>query len=502
VTDAPFVSIRGLTKHYAGARALEDVSLDLRRGEVHGLIGENGAGKSTLIKALSGATQPTAGEVLIDGEPVHFASPAEARRRGVVAIFQELAIEPYMNVAANVVLGNEPVRGPFLSRASAEQRAAEVLARLGAASVRPRANAGSLTTGQKQLVEIARAVAIDAPLIIMDEPTASLPGSDAENLLRIVRELRDAGSTVVFVSHRLDEIRAVADRVTVLRNGRHVATEQAEDMPVNRMIQLMVGRPVDEVYLPPTAEPSDDVVFRATGLTRAGAFADVSFEVRRGEVLGFSGLIGAGRTEVMRAIAGADPLDSGALELDGRPLKVRGPADAIRAGIAYLPEDRKEQGLVLTLSGRENMSLASLPSFSPGGFIRRRRLREHTDAMRKRLRIRGDVDAPARTLSGGNQQKLVIGKWMMSDCRLLIFDEPTRGIDVGAKPEVYREMHELAARGAAVVIVSSELPEVMNTSHRMVVMSGGRVTDRLDRHEFDEQRILEAAFAAHADVHA
>jgi ABC-type sugar transport system ATPase subunit len=502
VPDVPFVSIRGLTKHYPGARALEDVSLDLRRGEVHALIGENGAGKSTLIKALSGATQPTAGQVLIDGEPVSFASPAEARRRGVVAIFQELAIEPYMNVSANVTLGDEPVRGPFLNRRRADQRAAEVLDRLGATSVRPRANAGALTTGQKQLVEIARAVAIDAPLIIMDEPTASLPGSDADNLLRIVRELRDSGSTVVFVSHRLDEIRAVADRVTVLRNGRHVATEQADEMPVNRMIQLMVGRPVDEVYLPPSAEPSDDVVFRASGLTRAGAFADVSFEVRRGEVLGFSGLIGAGRTEVMRAIAGADPIDSGSVELDGRPLRIRRPSDAIRAGIAYLPEDRKEQGLVLTLSGRENMALASLPSFSPRGLVRRRRIREHTDAMSKRLRIRGDIDAPAKTLSGGNQQKLVIGKWMMSDCRLLIFDEPTRGIDVGAKPEVYREMHELAARGAAVVIVSSELPEVMNTSHRMVVMSGGRITDRLERDEFDEQRILEAAFAAHADVHA
>jgi ABC-type sugar transport system ATPase subunit len=502
MTDAPFVSIRGLTKHYPGAKALEEVSLDLRRGEVHALIGENGAGKSTLIKMLSGAEHPTAGEILMDGEPVHFASPAEARRRGVVAIFQELAIEPYMNVAANVVLGEEPTRGPFLNFGSADKRAGEVLNRLGATSVRPKANAGSLTTGQKQLVEIARAVAIDAPLIIMDEPTASLPGSDAENLLRIVRELRDAGSTVIFVSHRLDEIRAVADRVTVLRNGHHVATENVADMPVSRMIQLMVGRPVDEVYLPPNTEPTDDVVFRAEGLTREGAFADVSFEVRRGEVLGFSGLIGAGRTEVMRAISGADPLESGSMELDGKPLRIRRPADAIKAGIAYLPEDRKEHGLVLTLSGRENMAMASLPMLSPGGFVRRRRLRSHTDAMAKRLSIRGGLDAPARTLSGGNQQKLVIGKWIMSDCRLLIFDEPTRGIDVGAKPEVYREMHELAARGAAVIVVSSELPEVMNTSHRMIVMSGGRIADRLERDEFDEQRILKAAFAAHADVHA
>jgi ABC-type sugar transport system ATPase subunit len=502
MADAPFLSIRGLTKHYPGAKALEDVSLELRRGEVHALIGENGAGKSTLIKAISGAVSPTAGEVLLDGEPVSFPSPAEARKRGVVAIFQELAIEPYMNVASNVVLGDEPTRGPFLNFGEADDRAAAVLRRLGATSVRPKANAGALSTAQKQLVEIARAVAIDAPLIIMDEPTASLPGSDAQNLLRIVRELRDSGKAVVFVSHRLDEIRAVADRVTVLRNGRHIATEPAAEMPVSRMIQLMVGRPVDEVYLPPTTEPSDEVVFRADGLTREGAFEDVSFEVRAGEVLGFAGLIGAGRTEVMRAIAGADPYDSGELELDGKPLKIRRPADAIRAGIAYLPEDRKEQGLVLQLSGRENMAMASLPSLSPGGIVRRRMLRSKTDALGKRLSIRGSIDAPARTLSGGNQQKLVIGKWIMSDCRLLIFDEPTRGIDVGAKPEVYREMHELAARGAAVIVVSSELPEVMNTSHRMIVMSGGRIADRLERDEFDEQRILKAAFAAHADVHA
>ncbi|MEN3267820.1 sugar ABC transporter ATP-binding protein [Pseudonocardia sp.] len=489
-----------LVKSFPGVRALDEATLRLEAGTIHALLGENGAGKSTLIKALSGATQPTAGQVLIDGEPVQFASPAEARRRGVVAIFQELAIEPYMNVASNVVLGDEPVRGPLLNRAAADQRATEVLERLGAASVRPRANAGALTTGQKQLVEIARAVSIDAPLIIMDEPTASLPGSDAENLLRIVRELRDAGKAVVFVSHRLDEIRAVADRVTVLRNGRHIATEPAEDVPVSRMIQLMVGRPVDEVYLAPTTEPGDDVVFRASGLTREGAFEDVSFEVRRGEVLGFAGLIGAGRTEVMRAISGADPYDSGELELDGRPLRIRRPADAVGAGIAYLPEDRKEHGLVLQLSGRENMAMASLPALSPGGIVRRRKLRAQTHAMSERLRIHGNIDAAARTLSGGNQQKLVIGKWIMSDCRLLIFDEPTRGIDVGAKPEVYREMHELAARGAAVIVVSSELPEVMNTSHRMIVMSGGRIADRLDRDEFDEQRILEAAFAAHADV--
>jgi ABC-type sugar transport system ATPase subunit len=502
MAEAPFLSVRGLTKHYPGAKALEDVSIDLRRGEVHALIGENGAGKSTLIKAISGAISPTAGQILLDGRPVQFSSPAEARRQGIVAIFQELAIEPYLNVSSNVVLGDEPRRGPFLNTGEADRRTAEVLDRLGASTVKPRANAGQLTTGQKQLVEIARAVAIDAPLIIMDEPTASLPGSDAENLLRIVRELRDAGKAVVFVSHRLDEIRAVADRVTVLRNGRHIATEPAEDVPVSRMIQLMVGRPVDEVYLAPTTEPTDEVVFRASGLTRAGAFDDVSFEVRRGEVLGFAGLIGAGRTEVMRAISGADPYDSGDLELDGRPLKIRRPADAVAAGIAYLPEDRKEHGLVLQLSGRENMAMASLPALSPGGIVRRRRLRAQTHAMSERLRIHGNIDAAAKTLSGGNQQKLVIGKWIMSDCRLLIFDEPTRGIDVGAKPEVYRAMHELADRGAAVIVVSSELPEVTHTSHRIVVMSGGRITDRLDRDEFDDQRILEAAFAAHADVHA
>jgi ABC-type sugar transport system ATPase subunit len=501
---APFIRIDGLTKRYPGVTALDDVSLDIARGEVHALIGENGAGKSTLIKVLSGATRADEGRIEVNGEDVDFASPAAARARGIVGIFQELAIESWMDVTSNIVLGNEPTHGPagqILAFGRADTRAREALDRLGARNVTLKGRAGRLGTAQKQLVEIARSIAIDAPLIIMDEPTASLPGSDAENLLRIILELRERGATVVFVSHRLDEVRAVADRVTVLRNGRHVCTEPASEMSVERMIERMVGRPMDEVYLPPETDPGE-VRFRARGLTRAGAFDDVSFEVRRGEVLGFSGLIGAGRSEVMRAIAGADRLDAGAIEIDGKAVRIRRPTDAIRAGIAYLPEDRKEQGLVLSMSCRENMALPSLGRFSRGGLVRRRRVRERTDDIARRLQVRGNVDSAAKTLSGGNQQKLVIAKWMLTEPQVLIFDEPTRGIDVGAKPEVYRLMHELAARGAAVIVVSSELPEVMNVSHRMIVMSRGRVTDRLDRADFDEERILTAAFAGHARTRA
>jgi ABC-type sugar transport system ATPase subunit len=316
-----------------------------------------------------------------------------------------------------------------------------------------------------------------------------------------VRDIRDRGGTVVYVSHRLDEIQSIADRVTVLRNGRHVHTGYASEMTTRRMIELMVGRAIENLFPAPTSTPSEPLL-EARSLSRGAVFHDVSFTARAGEILGFAGLVGAGRTEVMRAIAGADRLDAGEVWMNGRPLRLRTPRDAIAAGIAYLPEDRKDQGLVLSMSGRENVALATLAQFSPGGIVKGRAIRRRTDEVAERLRLRGNLEAEARTLSGGNQQKLVVAKWALSDARVLIFDEPTRGIDVGAKPEVYRVMHEMAERGAAVILVSSELPEVISVSHRLLVMSGGRIVDELQREEFDEHRILSAAFAAHADVAA
>ena len=495
------VAVEGVVKQYPGVVALAGVSLDLRAGEVHGLVGENGAGKSTLIKVLSGDVQPDGGTIRAFGKPVHFATPRDARRLGMVTIFQELMVVPHLSVVENIVLGSEPTVGGgglFFSRRRALALTREALGRLGEGlNIDPWAPAGRLSTAQKQIIEIARALLLQAPVIVMDEPTAALSAKEAAVLLRIVRQLREEGRAILFVSHRLDEVCSVANRVTVLRGGERIVTLTAAEITGTRqLIECMVGRPLSELF-PPRSAAVGDVAFAVHGLTRAGAFEDVSFQVRAGEVLGVAGLIGAGRTEVMRAIFGADPLDRGTIVKGGRAVSIRSPRDAIAAGIAYLPENRKEQALVPLLSGRENLVLAHLEPLSRMGFVKRGLVRRVARDIARRLFFRGSLEAPARTISGGNQQKLVIGKWVVSEADVLIFDEPTRGIDIGAKVEVYRLIHELAARGAAIVLVSSELPELLNVSHRIVVMSGGRVRDELRADEFDEQRILEAAFAAH-----
>jgi len=498
---APLIAVEGVTKTYPGVTALDDVAIDLRRGEVHALVGENGAGKSTLIKILAGDTLPDRGRILMAGSPVSIASPGDARRLGIVTIFQELTIVPWLNVAENVVLGAEPtvgVGGQIFSRRQTYALARDMLARLGVEdAIDVKAPAHRLSTAQKQLVEIARALLFEAPVIVMDEPTAALSDNEAQGLLRIVRELRDDGRSILFVSHRLKEVLDIADRVTVLRGGRHVATLEAGEISgPSRLIELMVGRPLSELF-PPRNETIGDVIFSVRGLTRPGVFEDVSFEVRAGEILGIAGLIGAGRTEVMRAIFGADPLEGGEVIKSGKRIRIRRPREAIAAGIAYLPEDRKEQGLVLELSGQENIMMATLARADASGLMNWSRIRETAGDLAERLQFKGRLEAPARTNSGGNQQKLVIGKWIATDADLMIFDEPTRGIDIGAKVEVFRLMQSLAARGAGIVFVSSELHELMNVAHRIIVMSGGRVQDELTIDEFDEHRILAAAFAAH-----
>jgi ABC-type sugar transport system ATPase subunit len=495
----PVVAVENISRSYPGVRALRDVSLDLRAGEVHALVGENGAGKSTLIRILSGDTPPDEGTIRIGGNSVAFASPSDARRHGIVAIFQELMIVPELSVAENVLLGNEPGPVGFLySRREAERRTAEVLRSLGAGrDIDPRGRADNLSTAKKQIVEIARALVLEAPVIIMDEPTAALSANEASALIAIVRQLRAEGTSILFVSHRLDEVREIADRVTVLRGGEVIATlDAAAIADTGALIELMVGRPIEELF-PPRNDRIGDVALNVQNLTRAGAFADVSFDVRAGEVLGVAGLVGAGRTEVMRAIFGADRADSGTIARRGRNLAIRNPRDAIAAGIAYLPEDRKEHGLVLSLSGSENVVMASLERHGRLGLVSWQGMRRAARSIADRLQFIGRLEAPARMASGGNQQKLVIGKWVLTGAEVLIFDEPTRGIDIGAKAEVYRLMHQLAGQGAAIVLVSSELPELMNVCHRIVVMSGGRIQDELAQDEFTERRILDGAFAAH-----
>ena len=500
------VSVESVSKSYPGVLALDGVSFDLRAGEVHALVGENGAGKSTLIRILSGDVQPEAGRVCVRGHDVSFNSPGDARRSGIVTIFQELMIVPDMTVAENIVLGDEPGAGPFrqlYSRRRAEQASAKILHSLDQRStIDPRRTAATLSTGQKQIVEIARALIQRAPVIILDEPTAALSDSESENLLRILRQMRGEGAAILFVSHRLEEVCSIADRITVLRGGRRIATLAAAEVTgTGRLIELMIGRPLSEMF-PPRNPKIGDTVLSVHNASRQGAFDNVSFDVRAGEVLGLAGLIGAGRTEVTRAIFGADRLDSGTITKGGRTLAIATPADAMEAGIAYLPEDRKTQGLVLSLSGYENLIMTSLKRHSPFGVVSWRGVTAAARDVARRLQFRGNLGAAASTNSGGNQQKLVIGKWVLSNADVLIFDEPTRGVDVGAKAEIYRLIHELAGGGRAVIVVSSEMMELVNLCHRIVVMSGGRIYDEMTAEEFDDRRILDAAFAAHVSAPA
>ncbi len=495
----PFVVLDNLQKDYPGVRALRGVSMDLRRGEVHALVGENGAGKSTLIRILSGDVRPDGGTLSVGGETIVFAGPMDARKHGIVTIFQELMIVPELSVAENIFLGNEPESfGLFYSRRRAERMAADILETLvKGIGVRPSQRAGSLSTAQKQLIEIARALVLRAPVMIMDEPTAALSENEAVALRRLIVRLRSEGTSILYVSHRLDEVMEIADRVTVLRGGERIATSDIGAITnTSELIGLMIGRPIAQLF-PPRNQDLGEVVFSASGLTRQGVFENISFDVRAGEVIGFAGLVGAGRTEVMRAIFGADVLDSGEIRKNGQVITIQNPRDAIASGIAYLPEDRKDHGLVLSMSGVENIVMASLERTGFAGLVSWKAVGRIARSVAERLHFRGQLDGLAGNASGGNQQKLVIGKWVLTQADILIFDEPTRGIDVGAKAEVYRLIHRLASEGAAVILVSSELPELMNVCHRIYAMSGGRIWDEIPQEEFNEQRILAGAFAAH-----
>lgn len=492
---------RQVSKRYPGVQALQDVSLALRAGEVHALVGENGAGKSTLIRTLAGVSVPDSGTIAVDGVPVKLTSPAAARRAGIVAIFQELSLVPWLSVAENVSLGRESGRAGVIDYGAMRETATRTFNDLGVV-IDLRSPTAKLSTAERQLVEIARALSASARVLIMDEPTSSLPGSDAERLLDIVRRLRDQGTAVLFVSHRLQEVLSIADRISVMRGGRLVATLDAASCDIDGLIELMVGQRLSDLFPPPRPCPESEVVLEARSLTARPRFSNVSFEVRRGEVIGFAGLIGAGRSEVMRALCGIDPLQTGDIFLDGRPVRFRRPRHAIRHGVIYVPEDRKEDGLIMALSGYENAGLASYRRFERAGFLSRARLNDAVQRLAERLRVRGRLERPARTLSGGNQQKIVLGRWLLAGARILILDEPTRGIDIGAKRDLYHLIREFCDEGLGVVLVSSELPELLHLADRIVVMSGGTVTDTLERDEFDEQRILRAAFAAHTVRHA
>ena len=490
---APMLEMVGIRKQYPGVLALDDVTFDLRAGEVHALVGENGAGKSTLMKVLAGAERPDAGEIRLRGEHLRLASPLEGLQAGISIIYQEFNLVPSMSVEENIFLGRQPTLGAGLVNWRAMRQRAQALLAALEANFEPGALVETLSVAQQQMVEIAKAVSEDAQVVVMDEPTATLTEREIDHLFALIRRLREQGKGIVYISHRLDEIDALADRVTVLRDGRWVTTAQRGELDRDAMIKAMVGRELTSQFPKRAAELGDNVL-EVRGLTRRGAVHDVSFAVRAGEVVGLAGLVGAGRTEVARLIFGADPLDGGEVLIDGQPVKVRHPADAVRHRIALATEDRKHQGLVLGMVVRENTTLANLGEVSASGFIRRGKEIAATEGLVRDLDVRTpSIEQTVRNLSGGNQQKVVLAKWLFTDAKLLLFDEPTRGIDVGAKHEIYELMNALAAKGVAILMISSELEEILGMSDRVLVMHEGRLMGELSRAEATPEQVMRLA---------
>jgi ribose transport system ATP-binding protein len=495
----PLLKMEGIVKRFAGATALDRVDFELRRGEVHALVGENGAGKSTLIKIMTGAYRRDGGQVWLEGEPVSFATPADAQAAGVIAVHQEIHLLGFRTVAENVYLGREPRRWGLVDWRRMNADTAELLGRLGLA-IDPGATLGALSTAQQQMVAIARGVSLGAKVLVLDEPTSSLAEREVSILYDLVRQLRARGTAIVYISHRFDELYAVCDRVTVLRDGKLVGTHRLAELERLDLVCLMLGKPREELRQGTTAfaghhaeAGSAAPLLRAEGLRRGQKLRGVSLDVRKGEILGLAGLLGSGRTETARAIFGADPPQEGAILLDGRRLDPRSPDDAIRAGIAFVSEDRKGEGIIPELSVRENLTLAALPTLTRMGVVDRARQREIVDEFMRRLGIKATgADQKIRELSGGNQQKVLLARWLCMNPALLILDEPTRGIDIGAKAEIQALINELAGTGLGVLMISSELEELVEGSSRVVVLRDGHDVAELRGADISQQSIIHA----------
>lgn len=473
------LEMRGIRKRFPGVLALDGVDLDLRHGEVLALLGENGAGKSTLIKMLGGAHRPDEGEIRVDGEPVELRSATDARRAGIAVIYQEFNLVRGLTVAENLFLGRESTKFGFVRHRSEREQVKKWLKRIGL-DIDPDRTCGSLTVAQQQAVEIAKALSCNARILVMDEPSAVLTEQEVEKLFSVVRDLREEGIGIIYISHRLEEVDLLADRVLVLRDGRRAGEGAVAEMGRKKVIEMMVGRSLEDEF-PERRREIGEERLRVDGLRRGRAVRGVSFSVRAGEIVGFSGLVGAGRTETMRLIAGADRPDSGEIRIDGEVVSFRSPRDAIAAGVCLLSEDRKEEGLVLAHSAIDNFGLPNLRRFSRAGWIEEKKEREEFDRYAKQLSLRvSGPDQRARELSGGNQQKVVLAKWLARHADVILFDEPTRGIDVGAKFEIYQLMNQLAAAGKAIVMVSSELPEILGMSDRILVMREGEVVGEIE----------------------
>ena len=486
----PRLSMQGIAKAFPGVQALDDVSFEAEAGEIHALIGENGAGKSTLIKILGGAHTPDRGTVTIDGTPLPFGDPVGAMRAGVQVIYQELTLVPELTVAENIFLGRE--KGRFwLERAEMERAAQRILNGLGA-EVSARDKVAGLSVAEQQLVEIARALSVDSKVIVLDEPTSTLPDPEVRRLFEVLRDLRDRGLAIIYISHRLEEIFELTDRISVLRDGKEAGHGATADVDRAQLIRWMVGRDLEEEF-PPRAPHPGPVILEANGIAAPGRFTDVSFDVREGEIVGLAGLVGSGRTSVGLSLVGALPY-RGELLLDGLPAKWRNPRGAIRAGLGYIPEDRKRAGIFPWLTTGDNITVSFLSNFSSFGVLSLGELRRKAESARQDFTVRSaGLGQRAGTLSGGNQQKLLLARYLLEPRRLLILDEPTRGIDVGAKAEIYRLMNRLTDQGLGIVMISSELPEILGMSDRVVVLREGRSVGTLTRDDATQERIMELA---------
>ena len=480
----------GISKRFGGIHALDGVSFAVRRGEVHALLGENGAGKSTLMKILSGAYGRDAGEIRVEGRKVEISSPRVSRELGISVIYQELVLAPHLSVAENIFLGE---LGGIVNRRRLRERSRELLRDIGF-DLDPDALVGDLPVAYQQVVEIAKAISHDVKVLVLDEPTAVLAPQDARRLLEIVRNLSNKGVSVIYISHRLEEIFEVADSITVIKDGRTVGTVLPKDIDVHQLIDMMVGRRVTTLF-PQTERKISEPVLRVQNLRSAPKVLDASFELRAGEILGVAGLVGSGRTEMARAIFGADRATGGSVTLDNRARNIRSPREGVRAGIGLVPEDRKGQGVVTSLPIRQNTTMPVLKRLTALlGVIKRKSERDMVGRLMGRLAVKArDMDAPVDSLSGGNQQKVVLSKWFEAGCRVIILDEPTRGVDVGAKAEIYRLIDELASQGLGILLISSDLIEVIGMSDRILVMSYGRVAGELAKEDFSEANIMRLA---------
>ncbi len=488
------LEMSGIAKRFPGVHALDDVDFTLRAGEVHCLVGENGAGKSTLMKILAGGQSADSGDIRLRNETVRFRSPHHAQELGISMIYQEFNLCPYLSVAENIYLGRQPRvgRSPFIDWAKLRRDAQELLARIGI-DIDVTKNAGECSVAEQQMVEIAKALAFEASIIIMDEPSATLTEREIDALFVLIGELRRQGMGIIYISHRLDEIYRIGDRVTVMRDGKRVATEEVSALGRDDIIRMMVGRELKDEYPKETFEQGE-ARLEVEGLSRAGAFDDISLTLHTGEIVGLTGLVGSGRTEVARALFGADRFDRGEVRLDGQAVTLRSPRDAIRQGIGLLTEDRKNHGLVLGMTVRENMTLANLEALAGRWLVDRNDERRIAEGMVRDLEIRTpSVEQITSNLSGGNQQKVVLAKWLFTECSVLIFDEPTRGIDVGAKVGIYNLMNDLVRKGVCILMISSELPEVLGMCDRILVMHEGRIAGELSRAEATQEGIMRLA---------